>query len=53
MISLVIPTEGNEQPVVATLAALVPGAAAGMVREVVLVGRSDGDAIARVADIPG
>ena len=53
MISVVIPTEGHEQPVVATLAALVPGAAAGMVREVTLVDRSDGDAIARVADIAG
>lgn len=40
MISVVIPTEGVEQPVVATLAALVPGAAAGIVRDVVLVDRS-------------
>lgn len=53
MIGVVIPTEGHEQPVVATLAALVPGAAAGMVREVVLVDRSDGETIARVADVAG
>ena len=53
MISVVIPTEGIEQPVVATLAALVPGAAAGVVREVVLVDRSEGDAIAYVADVAG
>jgi hypothetical protein len=40
MISVVIPTEGAEQPVVATLAALVPGAAAGLIRDVVLVDRT-------------
>jgi GNAT superfamily N-acetyltransferase len=32
MLSVIIPTEGVEQPAVATLAALVPGAAAGVVR---------------------
>ncbi len=53
MISVVIPTEGIEPPVVATLAALVPGAAAGLVRDVVLVERTQSDAIARVADIAG
>ena len=31
MVSVIIPTEGLEQPAVATLAALVPGAAAGSV----------------------
>ena len=36
MLSVIIPTEGVEQPAVATLAALVPGAASGLVREVVL-----------------
>ena len=40
MLSVIIPTEGIEQPTVATLAALVPGAAAGVVREVLLVDRS-------------
>jgi len=34
MLSVIIPTEGAEQPTVATLAALVPGAAAGLIREV-------------------
>jgi hypothetical protein len=53
MISVVIPAEGNEQQVVATLAALVPGAAAGVVREVVLVDRAGSDDIARVADVAG
>jgi hypothetical protein len=53
MISVVIPTEGIEAPVVATLAALVPGAAAGVIREVTLVERTQGDAISRVADVAG
>jgi len=53
MISVVIPTEGVEQPVVATLSALVPGAAAGIVRDVVLVDRPGSDTIERVADVAG
>lgn len=53
MISVVIPTEGVEQPVVATLAALVPGAAAGLVRDVVLIDRPGSDVIERVADVAG
>jgi len=53
MLSVIIPTEGIEQPAVATLAALVPGAAAGVVREVLLVDRSDTDVIERVADVAG
>jgi len=53
MISVVIPTEGVEPPVVATLAALVPGAAAGVVRDVVLVDRSGSSVIERVADVAG
>lgn len=53
MISVVIPTEGVEQPVVATLAALVPGAATGIIRDVVLVDRSQTDTIERVADVAG
>src|ERR1700676_1701060 len=40
MLSVIIPTEGAEQPAVATLAALVPGAAAGVIREVLLVDRA-------------
>ena len=32
MLSVIIPTEGVEQPAVATLAALVPGAAAGVMQ---------------------
>src|SRR6201989_492263 len=53
MLSVIIPTEGIEQPAVATLAALVPGAAAGVVREVLLVDRSGTGVIERVADVAG
>src|ERR1700759_984543 len=51
MLSVIIPTEGVEQPTVATLAALVPGAAAGIIREVLLVDRGDNGVIERVADV--
>ena len=53
MLSVIIPTEGVEQPAVATLAALVPGAAAGIVREVLLVDRAGTGVIERVADVAG
>src|SRR6201996_3091263 len=53
MLSVIIPTEGLEQPAVATLAALVPGAAAGVIREVLLVDRAGTDTIERVADVAG
>jgi hypothetical protein len=53
MLSVIIPTEGAEQPAVATLAALVPGAAAGVVREVLLVDRAGNGVIERVADVAG
>jgi hypothetical protein len=53
MLSVIIPTEGVEQPTVATLAALVPGAASGIIREVLLVDRADNDVIERVADVAG
>jgi hypothetical protein len=53
MLSVIIPTEGEEQPAVATLAALVPGAAAGVVREVLLVDRGGTNTIERVADVAG
>ena len=48
MLSVIIPTDGVEQPAVATLAALVPGAAAGVVREVLLVDRAGSGVIERV-----
>src|SRR6186713_2052793 len=53
MLSVIIPTEGVEQPAVATLAALVPGAAAGIIREVILVDRGGSGVIERVADVAG
>src|SRR5665213_4059912 len=53
MLSVIIPTDGIEQPAVATLAALVPGAAAGLIREVLLVDRSGTGVIERVADVAG
>jgi hypothetical protein len=53
MLSVIIPTDGLEQPAVATLAALVPGAAAGVVSEVVLVDRAGTGVIERVADVAG
>lgn len=53
MLSVIIPTEGIEQPAVATLAALVPAAAAGIVREVLLVDRANTGVIERVADVAG
>jgi hypothetical protein len=53
MLSVIIPTEGVEQSAVATLAALVPGAAAGVVREVLLVDRAGTGVIERVADVAG
>jgi len=53
MLSVVITTEGVEQTAVATLASLVPGAAAGVVREVLLVDRAGTGVIERVADVAG
>jgi len=53
MLSVVIPTEGVEGPAVATLAALIPGAATGVVREVLLVDRGANGVIERVADVAG
>ncbi len=53
MLSVIIPTGGVEQPAVATLAALVPGAAAGVVREVLLVDGTGNGVIERVADVAG
>ena len=53
MLRVIIPTEGIEQTAVATLAALVPGAAAGVVREVLLVDRAGSKVIERVADVAG
>lgn len=53
MLSVIIPTKGVEQTAVATLAALVPGAAAGVIREVLLVDGTRNGVIERVADVAG
>lgn len=53
MLSVIIPTEGVEQTAVATLTALVPGAAAGVIREVLLVDGTRNGVIERVADVAG
>ncbi|WP_407117433.1 glycosyl transferase [Bradyrhizobium sp. LMG 9283] len=53
MLSVIISTEGVEQTAVATLAALVPGAAAGVIREVLLVDGTRNGVIERVADVAG
>jgi len=53
MLTVIIPTEGLEQPTVATLVALVPAAAAGVIREVLLVDRGASGVIERVADVSG
>jgi hypothetical protein len=53
MLSVIIPTDGVERTAVATLAALVPGAATGIIREVLLVDRTDTDVMERVADVAG
>jgi hypothetical protein len=53
MLSVIIPTNGVEPAAVATLAALVPGAAAGLIREVLLIDRAGSSAIERVADVTG
>ena len=53
MLSVIISTEGAEKPTAVTLAALVPGAVAGLIREVLLVDGTDNGAIERVADVAG
>ncbi len=53
MLSVIIATDGAEQPAVATLSSLVAGAASGIVRDVVLVDGAASDTIARVADVAG
>src|SRR5215468_8727235 len=53
MISVIIATRDSERPLVHTLAALVPGATAGVVREVIVVDSASGDETEQVADIAG
>ena len=53
MFSVVIATHESERALVPTLAALVPGATAGIVREVIVADAGSRDATAEVADIAG
>src|SRR3954471_14502593 len=53
MLSVIIATQALEQPAVATLGALVPGATTGLVREVLLVDGAGAETIERVADVAG
>jgi hypothetical protein len=53
MLSVVIAAEQSHWPVVSTLAALVPAAASGVVRDVVLVDRHGTSEMAEIADIAG
>ena len=53
MISVVIPTRDAERGLTRTLAALVPAAVDGVVREVIVVDGGSSDATARIADETG
>jgi glycosyltransferase involved in cell wall biosynthesis len=53
MLSVIIATDESERALVATLAALVPGATAGAIREVIIADRGSHDQTAEVADIAG
>ena len=53
MLSVVIATQESERALLPTLAALVPGAAAGIVREVIIADAGSRDATAEVADAAG
>jgi glycosyltransferase involved in cell wall biosynthesis len=53
MLSVVIATENAERVLVPTLAALVPGATAGIVREVIVADAGSTDATAMIADAAG
>ncbi len=53
MLSAIIATHESERSLVPTLAALVPGAAAGLIAEVVVADAGSRDATSEVADIAG
>jgi glycosyltransferase involved in cell wall biosynthesis len=53
MLSVVIATENAERMLVPTLAALVPGATAGIVREVIVADAGSSDATTLIADAAG
>jgi glycosyltransferase involved in cell wall biosynthesis len=53
MLSVIIATDESERALVSTLAALVPGATAGAIREVIVADKGSRDQTAEVADIAG
>src|SRR3954465_5152769 len=53
MLSVIIATSESERPLVRTLAVLVPGAVAGLVREVIVADGGSTDGTATVADVAG
>ena len=53
MFSVIIPTANSERALVPTLAALVPGATAGIIREVIVTDAQSRDQTEEVADIAG
>jgi glycosyltransferase involved in cell wall biosynthesis len=53
MITVVIPTLNSERTLVPVLAALVPGSANGLVREVILADGGSADETGKIADIAG
>ena len=53
MFSIIVATSDSERTLVPTLAALVPGATAGVVREVIVTDAGSRDDTAQVADIAG
>jgi hypothetical protein len=53
MISVVIPTHESERALAHTLAALVPGALEGLLREVIVADAGSKDGTAKVADVAG
>lgn len=53
MLSVIIPTHESERILVRTLACLVPGATAGLIREVILADAGSTDETAQVGDVAG
>lgn len=53
MLSVIIPTRNSERALVPTLAALVPGATAGLIAEVLIADGGSQDDTATVADVAG
>jgi glycosyltransferase involved in cell wall biosynthesis len=53
MLSVIIPTRNSERALVPTLAALVPGATAGLIAEVLIADCGSQDDTAAVADVAG